>query len=205
LTISTGSSAALRTQIEEGAPADVFLSADTSNPQALADSDRLAGDPVSFASNALTIVVPTGNPGAVESPHDLGREGVAVVAAGDEVPIQRYARQVVENLAATAGYPPDFAHLYDANVVSREENVGAVMAKIELGEGDAAIVYVTDAAGSDAVESIQIPAEANVVADYAGAVIQASSQQPEAQAFLEWLAGAEGQAILSGYGFSPPR
>ncbi len=204
LTISTGSSAALRTQIEEGAPADVFLSADTSNPQALADADRIAGDPVNFASNSLTVVVPTDNPAAVESPLDLSNEGVTVVAAGEDVPITRYAEQVVRNLAVVDGYPGDFAELYDANIVSREDNVGAVLAKIEIGEGDAAIVYVTDATASDAVEAIEIPAEANVVADYAGAVIAQGSTQ-QASAFLTWLAGTDGQAVLARYGFGPPR
>jgi molybdate transport system substrate-binding protein len=202
LTISTGSSAALRTQIEEGAPADVFLSADTSNPQALLESGRLADDPVVFASNRLTVVVPRGNPASIETPLDLARDGVAIVAAGEEVPIQRYAVQAVQNLALVPGYPQGFAERYTQNIVSREDNVGGVLAKIELGEADAAIVYVTDAAGSD-VEVIPIPEEANVIADYAAAVV-ADSDQQQAESFLAWLIGDEGRRILAAHGFGEP-
>lgn len=202
--VSTDSSAALETKIEQGAPADVFLSADTANPQKLVDGGFAAGEVVPFAGNELTIVVPDDNPGGVTSPVDLARPGLRVVAAGDEVPITRYAVQVVDKLAALDGYPLDFADRYAANVVSREENVSAVMAKIELGEGDAAIVYVTDAKASAKVATIPIPAEANVPATYAGVVVKASPNVQRARDFLAWFAGPDGQAILAGFGFLPP-
>ena len=95
-----------------------------------------------------------------------------IIAAGDEVPITKYATQVVDNLAREPGYPADFAAAYAANVVSREDNVKAVVAKIELGEGDAAIVYVTDAKASTKVATVDIPAGANVPATYAGVVVE---------------------------------
>lgn len=204
LTISSDSSAALETQIEQGAPADVFLSADTTNPKKLVDGGFSAGDAVVFAGNKLTIVVPADNPAGVASPADLAKPGLKIVAAGDEVPITAYAKQLVANLAKEAGSPTDFQVKYDANVVSREDNVKAVIAKIEIGEGDAAIVYATDAKASTGVKAIDVPERANVSATYAGVVIGASANPEAARAFLLWLSGPDGQAIMSTFGFIPP-
>lgn len=204
LTISPDSSAALRTQIEQGAPADVFLSADTTNAQMLVDGGVADGEAVVFAGNKLTIITPTDNPGGLTGPFDLAMDGILVVAAGDEVPITKYATQLVENLAAEAGAPADFAAAAAANVASREDNVAVVRTKIELGEGDAAIVYVTDAAASDQVATIDVPDSANVRASYAGVVVKASPNLAAAHAFLDWLAGPDGQAVLAEFGFLPP-
>ncbi len=199
--VSTDSSAALATQIEQGAPADVFLSADTANARRLVDDGLTAGDPVPFAGNELTIIVPSGNPAGLTTPADLARPGVKIVAAGDEVPISRYAAQLVANLAREPGYPAGFDAAYTANVVSREDNVKAVVAKIELGEGDAGIVYLTDAVASSRVQVIDVPADANVHATYAGVVVAESTQLTAARAFLDWLIGPDGQSILAGFGF----
>jgi molybdate transport system substrate-binding protein len=203
LTLSTGSSAALATQIEQGAPADVFLSADTRNPDALAAKGLAEDTPVVFAGNALTVIVPADDPAAISTPADLARADVKVVAAGDSVPITGYANQVVADLAAVPGYPPDFEARYAANVVSREDDVKAVVAKIELGEGDAAIVYRTDAEASSRVRIVGIPAQANVRARYAGIVVTSSAHPEAARAFLGWLIGPEGQAVLADFGFEP--
>ena len=204
LTISTDSSSALETQIEQGAPADVFLSADTTNPQRLVDEGLADGLAVPFAGNKLTIVVPTANPASISSPKDLAKPGVKVIAAGDAVPITEYANQVVAKLATQPGYPSSFVAAYAANVVSREDNVKAIVAKIELGEGDAGIVYVTDARASTKVTTVGIPDSANVPATYAGVVVRASTNVGAAPAFLEWFAGPGGQAILAELGFLPP-
>jgi molybdate transport system substrate-binding protein len=204
LTISTDSSAALETQIEQGAPADVFLSADTSHPKKLVDGGFASGEAVPFAANKLTIIVPTDNPGGVTSPMDLATSGLKVIAAGDGVPITKYAKQLVTNLAGLSGYPANFDDAYAANVVSKEDNVKAVVAKIELGEGDAGIVYVTDAAASDKVKAVDVPDEANVPANYEGVVVKASPDQAAATAFLDWLAGAEGREVLQQFGFMLP-
>ncbi len=204
LVIATDSSAALETQIEQGAPADVFLSADAGNPRKLMDAGLAEGAPVTFAGNELTIIVPADNPAGIETPADLARPGIKVIAAGDEVPITKYAKQLVDNLAAEPGYPADLAAAYAANIASREDNVKAVVAKIELGEGDAGIVYVTDAAASDTVTVIPIPPAANVPATYDGVVVKASRHVAQARAFLDWLAGPDGQAILGEFGFLPP-
>lgn len=204
LTISTDSSAALETQIEQGAPADLFLSADTTNPQKLVDAGLAAGDPVSFAGNKLTVIVPTDNPAGVQSPADLAKDGIRVIAAGDEVPITKYATQLVEKLAAESGDAAAFQAAYAANVASKEDNVGQIVSKIELGEGDAAIVYVTDAAASDEVTPIEVPDALNVPATYAGVVVGASPNHETAAAFMEWLTGPDGQTVLSSFGFQPP-
>src|SRR6185369_8830988 len=204
ITVSTDSSAALETQIEQGAPADVFLSADTTNPQKLVDGGYASGSPVVFAKNLLTIIVPTGNPAHIVGPIDLAKEGVRVIAAGPEVPITKYATQLIKNVAATTSDAARFQAAYAANIVTNAENVKAIAAQIELGQGDAAIVYVTDAKASTKVETVAVPAAVNVPASYAGVVVKASENAAAAQAFLDWFAGPGGQAILAGLGFMPP-
>jgi molybdate transport system substrate-binding protein len=202
LTISTGSSAALRAQIEQGGPAHVFLSADTESPQALVNAGLADGRATAFATNELTIVVPLGNPAGVTSPADLARRGVRVIAAGKDVPITAYATQVVGKLAALPGYPAGFGGAYENNIVSREDNVGAVVSKIQLGEGDAGFAYVTDAL-SATVDQVEIPAEANVVAAYYGVVLRRGGVEVVAHALLDWIVGPSGQQILAAHGFSP--
>ena len=204
LTISTDSSATLETQIEQGAPADVFLSADTTNPKKLVDKGLAAGAAATFAGNKLTIIVPIANPAGITSPKDLAKAGVKVIAAGDAVPITKYATQLVANLAKEADYAADFAARYAANIASKEDNVKAVVAKIELGEGDAGIVYVTDAKASTKVTTVDVPDTANVPATYAGVVVKASKNAAAALAFLTWFAGPDSQAILGTFGFLPP-
>ncbi len=203
LTISTDSSAALETKIEQGAPADVFLSADTANPQKLVDAGLAAGKVVPFAANHLTVIVPAANPAGIRTPAALARSGVKVIAAGDAVPVTTYANRVVANLARLPGYPANFAARYDANIVSREDNVAGIVAKIELGEGDAGIVYVTDAKASTKVATIDVPDGANVPATDGGVVVRGSPREEAAAAFLSWLAGPDGLAVLASFGFLP--
>ena len=203
--ISTDSSSALETKIEQGAPCDVFLSADTATPKKLVDGGFASGDAVVFAGNKLTIIVPADNPAGIASPFDLAKSGVDIIGALDTVPITKYAKQLVANLAASPGAPAGFEAAYAANVASQEENVGGIVGKIELGQGDAGIVYVTDAKGSTNVKTIGVtPESADVPATYAGVVVKASTSQDAAKVFLDWFAGADGQAILAGFGFLPP-
>jgi molybdate transport system substrate-binding protein len=204
LTISTDSSAALETKIEQGAPADIFLSADTGNPQQLVDKGLTVSGVTKFAGNLLTVIVPVANPAGIQTPKDLANSGVKIIAAGDAVPITKYANQLVANLAREPGYPADFVARYTANIATKEDNVSAVVAKVELGEGDAGIVYVTDARTSTRVGTVAVPATANVPATYGGVVVKDSSRLAAAQAFLAWLAGPDGQAVLAGFGFLPP-
>jgi molybdate transport system substrate-binding protein len=204
LTISTDSSSALEAQIEQGAPADVFLSADTTNPAKLVARGLAAGDPITFAGNELIVIVPTSNPARITTPADLAKPGLKIIAAGDGVPITAYAMKLVANLARQPGYPSDFLAAYTSNIASKEDNVKAVVAKVVLGEGDAAIVYVTDAKAPTKVTTLPVPAEADVPATYAGVVVKDSANPDAARAFLDWLVGPQGQAILAGFGFLRP-
>jgi molybdate transport system substrate-binding protein len=202
LSVAFDASSALRVQIEEGAPAvDVFASADMTNPQALVDGGLAVGPVTPFARNRLTIVVPRGNPAGIHDALDLARPGVRVVGAGQAVPISKYVDACLEKLAAQPGYPVGYAAAVAANVVSREDNVRAALTKVELGEADAAFVYLTDAAPSEAVEVVEIPAAANVEAVYGAVVIGSSTHPAEAASFVAWLAGPGGAEILTRFGF----
>ena len=138
------------------------------------------------------------------APFDLARTGVRLVAAGEDVPISAYATQLISALARQPGYPPGFATQVAANVASREDNVAAVVAKVALGEGDAGIVYQTDAVASSSLKEIPIPAGANVSVSYAAVVVKGATQPDAARAFLAWLSGSDGQAVLARFGFAAP-
>lgn len=203
LLIATDSSAALRAQIEQGAPADVFLAADTANPDALVDAG-LGVETVVYAGNSVALIVPMENPARIGSPADLAAPGVQIIAAGPEVPITSYVAEVVANLAELPDYPAAFADAYASNVVSEEDNVRGILTKVALAEGDAGFVYQTDAQSSADVRDIPIPDDANAHAVYGGCVISDSDNPEAAEAFLAWLAGPDGQAILAEYGFIEP-
>ncbi len=202
LTVTTDSSTTLATQVELGAQADVFLSADTENPRRLIDGGHAEDPPVAFATNPVVIVVAEGNPLGIEA-RDLARPGLRVLAAGPEVPITRYATQLIAKLARLPGYPPDLVASYEANIVSREENVAAVVAKMQLGVADAAIDYQSDAMQS-VVHTVDIPDAATVRATYEGVVLRSSRHPEAARRFLEWLVGPVGQEMLASSSFGPP-
>jgi molybdate transport system substrate-binding protein len=171
----------------------------------LGDAGLLAGDFAVFAHNTPVIVVPADNPAGIQAPEDLAQPGLRLVLAAEDVPIGGYARQAILNLAAISGYPPGYAEAVLANVVSSEATVRAVLAKIELGEGDAGIVYRTDAAiAGDAVAQIDIPAEANVVAAYPIAVVAEAAEPEAATQFVEFVLGEEGRRVLAEFGFTLP-
>jgi molybdate transport system substrate-binding protein len=201
LVTSTGATSSLRTQIEQGSPADVLLGADTTSVQALIDEGDATGPVTEYATNVLTVIVPTANPKGIQTPLDLAKPGVCVIAANVDVPINRYAEQLVANLAARRDYGPAFQSGYEANVCSREDNVGAVVNKVSLGEGDAAIVYFTDAESGQSVTTIAVPPDSNVVATYGGVAVKASSYASAAAEFLIWMRGADAQAVLVAHGF----
>ena len=204
ITLSFDASSALRTKIEQGEPADFFASADVTNAQKLVDDGFAIGPAVPFAGNQLAVVVPRGNPAHVVTPADLAKPGLRLIAAGGSVPITVYADQLLTALGHQPGYPADFAQRVVANVASREDNVAAVLAKVALGEGDAGIVYRTDVLSSSSVSEVPLPPGVNVVVTYAAVVVKGSTQPDAARAFLEWLSGSQGQAILGRLGFTAP-
>ena len=190
----------LRTQIENGAPADVFASADWKHMQALVAA-KLASGPRNFVRNEPVLVVPKGNPAGVKTLADLPRAKRIVVGA-PEVPIGTYALRILE--AASRRYGAAFGRAVEAHIVSREPNVRQVLSKVALGEADAAIVYRTDArASKGGVEVISIPEDLNVVAEYPVAVV-ANAREPElAREFVDLLLSPAGQETLGRFGFQP--
>lgn len=195
-----GASSLLRTQIEQGAPADVFASADYAQMQPLAAAKKVDA-PRTCARNRLVTVVPAGNPGKVNRLQDLARPGLRVVTTAPTVPIGRYTQEVLEKLGRTHGFPPDFAARVNASVVSRETNVRGVLAKVTLGEADAAIVYETDARTTARVKLIRVPEAANVIAEYPIAAVTGTRAHAEAGAFVRYVLSSKGRGVLKKYGF----
>ena len=204
ITFNFGGSPALVTQLREGAAADVFASANTTQMDLAADASLIAGGPVTFATNRLAIVTPTDNPAGIVSPVDLGGEDLRLVLAQPDVPAGRYAREAACAMAAdTAAYGVGFLERVAANVVSEEEDVRDVLAKVALGEADAGIVYVSDAQSADStVQTIAIPEEVNVVATYPIAPVS-GGDGTLAAAFIAYVLGDEGQETLTEFGFEP--
>ena len=191
----------LRTQIEQGAPGDVFASADLVHADALRRAMLLRSCEV-FARNALVVVVPAGE-ARVKGLADLARPGTKLVVAGPAVPAGRYTAEVLARLGAAGLYGDDFPVRVQANIVSQEASVRVVLAKVALGEADAGFVYRSDAAAEkEKTRTIEIPERDNVVAEYAIGVLRRSHAPQEAQAFVDLVLGAEGQAILRAHGFA---
>ena len=195
-------SQALRTQIEEGAQADVFASANPKEMETLEAAGSLSGPARTFATNVLTIIVAPNNPAGIGSPQDLAKPGVKLVLAAEEVPAGGYARQALANLAAL--YGATFPEAVLQNVVSNEDTVRQVVAKVQLGEADAGIVYATDAVARDSLGTVALPEAQNVVAEYPIAVLAESRNQRLASEFGEFILSPEGQDILRRWGFGPP-
>ncbi|HEU5430672.1 MAG TPA: molybdate ABC transporter substrate-binding protein, partial [Thermomicrobiales bacterium] len=167
ITYNFAGSQALVTQLQQGAKADVFASANDVQMKAAIANGSIAGAPVVFARNVLTIIVPAANPAGIATAADLAKPGLKLVLAAPAVPAGKYAREAICKLAADSANGEGFAAKVAANVVSEEEDVRDVLAKVHLGEADAGIVYVTDAMSAGAaVRTIDIPAAANVVATY---------------------------------------
>ncbi len=191
--LNFAASSELVTQIGQGAPVDVFASADEANMARLTDTGGIAGRPSVFATNRAAILVEAGNPQGITGIADLADPDLIVVVCSPEVPCGRYAQQVFDN-AGVAVVPRSF-----------EENVKAVVSKVTLGEADAGIVYSTDViAAGDRAQGVEIPLDANVVARYPIAVTAQAAHPPGAQAFIDFVLSDAGRAVLASYGFGPP-
>ncbi|HEY2437202.1 MAG TPA: molybdate ABC transporter substrate-binding protein, partial [Solirubrobacteraceae bacterium] len=180
----------LVTQIEQGAPADVFASADTTNMDKLKTDGYTSGTPQVFAHNKLEIVVAPGNPKGITALADLAKPGVIYISAGPTVPGGKYAAQALQKAGVTV------------TPKSLETDVKSVVSKVELGEADAGIVYTTDvkAAGSK-VTGVPIPDQYNVVATYPITTVKGTKDGAAAGAFVAYVLSAGGQATLGSYGF----
>lgn len=195
-------SQALRTQIEEGAPADVFASANKTEVDALIADALIDQDaPQQFLTNQLVIILSSNNPAGLQKLEDLARPGIKLVLAAEEVPVGRYARQAFDNMNRQFG--PGFKDKVLTNVVSNEDNVRQVVAKVQLGEADAGIVYTSDAVSASDLKTIEIPAGMNVIAAYPIAPLAKSKNSDLAKAFITYVLSPDGQAILQKWGFAP--
>jgi molybdate transport system substrate-binding protein len=190
---SFGGSSDLVAQIQQGAPADVFASADTANMDKATAEDLVEGDPVDFATNTLEIAVPPNNPAGVASLKDLARPGTKVVVCASEVPCGA-AAQKVEDASGVA-----------INPVSEEQSVTDVLNKVTTGEADAGLVYVTDVqAAGDKVKGITFPESASAVNTYPIGALADSKNKDLAQEFDDIVTGDPGQQILADAGFAKP-
>ena len=195
----------LATQIGEGAPADVFASANRKQMDAAIETGRIDADaPQVFVTNRLVVVVPADNPAGIVELTDLAQPDTIVVLAAEEVPAGQYALEFLGKASDAAGFGSTFGDDVLANVVSYEENVRSVLNKVALGEADAGIVYTSDAISEPGVTTIEIPEELNVLAEYPIAALNDSAFGEEAAAFVAFVLSPEGQDTLARYGFGAP-
>ena len=195
----------LATQIEQGAAADVFASADRRWMSYLEERSRFSGADTVFARNRLVVIVPRTNPARIGRLQDLARPGVKLVLGAEAVPVGQYSREALRNLSRLEGFGADYARRALANLVSEEENVKSVVGKVQLGEADAGIVYRSDVTPSVAryVRALDIPDSANVLATYAIAVISGAGHRSAAQEFVALVLSPAGQRALGARGLIP--
>lgn len=199
-------SQALARQLAEGAPADVFASANMRQMSAAIDSGRIEADaPQIFAGNRLVIVLPGDNPAGVTTLEELAQPGVKIVLAAAEVPAGEYALAALKAASATPDFGPGFGDAVLANVASYEENVRSVLNKVVLGEADAGIVYASDVASVEPgrVVRVEIPIEFNPPVRYPVAVVADSRLPAEAAAYIALLLSSAGEAVLAEAGLTP--
>ena len=191
----------LATQIEQGAPADVFASANTTQMRLVVDAGLGDGPPRIFAKNRIVLITPKANPGRVIGFTDLTRPGTKVVLAETSEPVGIYAREAFKKMAGH-GYSADFADAVERNVVSNEMNEKAVVAKISLGEGDAGVVYSTDVIPEIAaqVNVVSFPADVTPDIIYPIVALKNAANPEGARAFVGFVL-ADGQAFLKYRGF----
>jgi molybdate transport system substrate-binding protein len=192
-TFNFGSSSTLATQITNGAPADVFASADEANMQKIVDARLADGVPTAFASNRLEIAVAAGNPKKIAGLADLARPDLVLVVAAPTVPAGKYALDALGKAGVVA------------RPASLEVDVRAVLNKVSLGEADAGIVYVTDVkSAASRVTGVEIPDQYQVIARYPVAVVKGTKNGALAHRFVDYLISPAGQGVLGDFGFSKP-
>ena len=202
VTLNFAGSQTLKTQIEEGAPADVFASANKPEMESLIASGFVVKYAAQiFLLNRLVVILPSENHIGLEKLQDLARPGVKLVLAAEEVPVGSYTRQSLELMKGQFGM--DFKDRVLANVVSNEDNVRQVVAKVQLGEADAGIVYTSDVVAAPDLKKVDIPAGLNVSAEYPIALLSRSTHKELGAAFIDYVLSAEGQAVFQKWGFAP--
>lgn len=191
--LNLGGSSALREQILEGAPLDVFASANTANMSRVVAAGAAAGEPEIFARNLLEIAVPQDNPAGVQGLEDFGEPDLLIGLCAEGVPCGDFAREALVNAGVSV------------SVDTNEPDVRSLLTKVEAGELDAGIIYVTDVVSTDgAVAGIDIPDDVNVVAEYPIVSLSGATKPDTATAFIEFVLSDRGQSLLAEYGFSSP-
>lgn len=198
-------SSGLAAQLVEGAPADVFASANIPQMIVVQQARRVTAEVAIFARNRLVVIVPADNPAEIETLQDLANEGVQLLVAAPGVPVREYTDTFLERAAASDEFGADFADAVTTNIVSEEDNVRQVAAKVALGEADAGVVYISDITPdiADNVLTIDIPDNYNTIAEYPIGVIDDTTQPELAQAFVDFVLSETGQALLRDYNFIP--
>jgi len=186
-------SSTLATQINQGAPADVFASAAPENMKTVTDAGDAVGTPQIFTRNKAEIMVESGNPSNIKSVKDLANPKIKVVVCAPEVPCGALAQDVFKNAGVTV------------KPVSEETNVGGVVTKVSLGEADAGVVYVTDVKANESkAEGVPIPADQNETTSYPIVQVKGAPNVTAAKAFISYVLGPDGQKVLASFGFLPP-
>ena len=196
----------LAQQIIQGAPADVFASANQKQIDAVIADGRIApGAAQSFAQNLLVVIVPKDNPAKITRLQDLSSADLRLVLAAKEVPVGKYSIEFLDKASQDINFDPAYRAAVLKNVVSYEDNVKAVLSKVALGEADAGIIYLSDISADNAARifQIKIPNDLNVIATYPIAPVQDSANGELAAAFIASVLSAEGQSSLANYGFIP--
>ncbi len=205
VTFNFGASTQLRTQLEQGAAADVFASADQAQMDRARAAGVIAGPDVTFVTNRLVVITPANNPAGIQSAADLARPGVKLVTVAPEVPIGVYTQNMFEKMSQIEVFGADFKDRANANIVSREPNVRQVVAKIQLGEGDAAVVYKSDVTPQAApqLQAIDIPDHLNTLATYPIALVNGGPQIEAGGGFVGLVLSPIGQGVLERWNFVP--
>lgn len=203
ITYNFGGSPTLRTQLEQGAQADVFASADAAQMDLAKKNGVVQEESPLFVRNRLVVIVPKENKAKVTTFCDLGKPGLKLDLANANVPVGNYSRRAFSKANAACG--PDFEQRALKNLVSEEENVKQVVTKVQLGEVDAGIAYVSDVTPkvSASVSTVAIPDDYNQIATYPIALTKEVRNRAAAQAFISFVLSAEGQAILKAHSFIP--
>lgn len=197
-------SQALRTQIENGAYADVFVSANIKQMNALKNTGMMNNSSVSiFTRNKLSLIVPKENPGKIFNLSDLAKPGLKIVIGTKDVPVGDYAMRIINKLGNDSNYGPEYKEHVLSNVISQETNVNYVVTKIALGEADVGFAYVSDITEelSGKVDRIEIPDEYNIIAEYPLGALLDSRYPAEAEEFMNLVKSEQGRAILEKYRF----
>jgi molybdate transport system substrate-binding protein len=196
----------LAQQLVQGAPADIFASANKKQMDVVIEAGRIEKDAArTLVQNRLVIVLPKDNPARLEGLKDLAKTNLKLVFAAKEVPVGQYSLDFLDKAVAEGTFPSDYKEKVLANVVSYEDNVKSVLTKVALGEADAGIVYTSDVTGADAkkVGRIEIPDALNIIATYPIALLKDSANTELAQQFIDLMLSQGGQAVLERYGFIP--